>query len=105
MRSILVDQIDALAHSRGVTTSADTLLVTVASEDMTPVVMSCRATDCLLDVLAKMEELGLTHMPVVGVDSKPAGVVNVGDAMRVLMADEKYDAALLRDYVMGIGYH
>ena len=71
---------------------------------MTRVVTSCRPTDSLLDVLAKMEKLGLTHIPVVEDDFKPAGVVNSGDALRALMADEKYEAALLRDYVMGVGY-
>ena len=76
----------------------------VASEVMTRAVTSCRPTDSLLDVMAKMEKLGLTHIPVVGDDFKPSGVVNAGDALRAMVVDEKYDAALLRDYVMGIGY-
>lgn len=84
--------------------SCQSIGAAVASEVMTPVVTSCRPTDSLFDVLSKMEKLGLTHIPVVGEDSKPTGVVNAGDALRALMADEKYDAALLRDYVMGIGY-
>ena len=84
--------------------SCQSIGAAVASEVMTPVVTSCRQTDSLLDVMAKMEKLGLTHIPVVGDDSKPSGVVNAGDALRTLMADEKYEAALLRDYVMGIGY-
>ena len=37
-------------------------------------------------------------------NSKPSGAVNAGDAMRALMAEEKYEATLLRDYVMGTGY-
>ena len=84
--------------------SCDSSGAAVAGEVMTRVVTSCRPTDSLLDVLAKMEKLGLTHIPVVGDDLKPAGVVNSGDALRALMADEKYEAALLRDYVMGVGY-
>ena len=85
--------------------SCESIGAAVASEVMTRAVTSCRPSDSLLDVMAKMEKLGLTHIPVVGDDSKPSGVVNAGDALRALMADEKYDAALLRDYVMGIGYH
>ena len=84
--------------------SCESIGTTVASEVMTRVVTSCRPTDALLDVMAKMEKLGLTHIPVVGDDFKPSGVVNAGDALRAMVADEKYDAALLRDYVMGIGY-
>ena len=41
---------------------------------------------------------------VIDENSKPSGVVNAGDALRALMAEEKYEATLLRDYVMGTGY-
>ena len=84
--------------------SCESIGAAVASEVMTRAVTSCRPTDSLLDVMAKMEKLGLTHIPVVGDDFKPSGVVNAGDALRAMVVDEKYDAALLRDYVMGIGY-
>lgn len=84
--------------------SCESINVAVAKEVMTPAVTSCRPTDSLLDVLAKMEKLGLTHIPVIGDDFKPSGVINSGDALRALMADDKYEAALLRDYVMGVGY-
>ena len=84
--------------------SCEIIGTTLAGEVMTRDVTSCRPTDSLLDVMTVMEKRGLTHIPVVGDDSKPSGVVNAGDALRTLMADEKYEAALLRDYVMGIGY-
>lgn len=51
-----------------------------------------------------MEKRGFVHIPVVDENSKPSGVVNARDALRALMAEEKYEASLLRDYVMGIGY-
>ena len=84
--------------------SCEIIGTTLAGEVMTRDVTSCRPTDSLLDVMTVMEKRGLTHIPVVGDDSKPSGVVNAGDALRTLMADDKYEAALLRDYVMGIGY-
>ena len=84
--------------------SCESIGAAVASEVMTRAVTSCRPSDSLLDVMAKMDKLGLTHIPVVGDDFKPSGVVNAGDALRAMVVDEKYDAALLRDYVMGIGY-
>ena len=84
--------------------SCESIGTTVAADVMTRNVTSCRPTHSLLDVLSTMEKRGFAHIPVVGENSKPSGVVNAGDALRALMADEKYDAALLRDYVMGIGY-
>lgn len=77
---------------------------TAAAGVMTRDVTYCRPTHSLLDVLSMMEKSGFVHIPVVDENSKPSGVVNTGDALRALMADEKYEASLLRDYVMGIGY-
>ena len=84
--------------------SCETIGTTVAADVMTRNVTSCRLTHSLLDVLSMMDKSGFVHIPVVDENSKPTGVVNAGDALRALMADEKYEAALLRDYVMGIGY-
>ena len=84
--------------------SCDLIGAALAGDVMTRVVVSCRPTDSLLDVLAMMEKRGFAHIPVVGENLKPCGVVNAGDALRTLIADEKYEAKLLRNYVMGIGY-
>ncbi len=84
--------------------SLESIGTTVAADVMIRNVTSCRPTDSLLDVMAIMEKRGFAHIPVVDENSKPSGVVNSGDALRALMADEKYEASLLRDYVMGIGY-
>lgn len=84
--------------------SCEIIGAALAGEVMTRVVTSCRPTDSLLDVMAMMEKRGFAHIPVVGANLKPRGVVNAGDALRALIADEKYEARLLRDYVMGIGY-
>ncbi|OOO00852.1 MAG: hypothetical protein USCGTAYLOR_02955 [Chromatiales bacterium USCg_Taylor] len=77
---------------------------TVAADVMTRDVAYCRPTDSLPDVLSMMEKRGFVHIPVVDENCKPSGVVNARDALRALMAEEKYEASLLRDYVMGIGY-
>lgn len=72
---------------------------------MTRQVISCRATDGLPDVLSMMQARGLVHLPVVDAEGKPSGVVNARDALRELMLEGQYEEALLRDYVMGVGYH
>ena len=76
----------------------------VAADVMTCDVATCRPTDCLPDVLALMHKRGFVHIPVVDEEFKPIGVVNARDALRELLAQEKYEESLLRDYVMGIGY-
>lgn len=75
-----------------------------AAEIMTTDVTFCSATDCLPDVLAMMVARGLVHIPVVDAQHKPTGVVNARDALHALWAEGQYEEALLRDYVMGVGY-
>lgn len=72
---------------------------------MTPDVVSCCTTDGLSDVLSIMQVKGLVHIPVIEADGKPSGVVNARDALRELVLEGQYEEALLRDYVMGVGYH
>lgn len=76
-----------------------------ADSIMTQDVISCRATDGLSDALSKMQSSGLVHLPVVDTEGKPSGVVNARDALRELLLEGQYEEALLRDYVMGVGYH
>lgn len=71
---------------------------------MTRDVVSCHPTDCLPDLLSMMGRRGFVHIPVIDEKARPWGVVNARDALRVLWAEEKYEEALLRDYVMGVGY-
>lgn len=71
---------------------------------MTRDVVTCHPTDGLPDLLSMMGRRGLVHVPVIDEACTPWGVVNARDALRVLWAEEKYEEALLRDYVMGVGY-
>jgi CBS domain-containing protein len=78
--------------------------MSTAADVMTRDVTYCRPGDYLPDVLSIMATRGFVHVPVVDEHSRPLGVVNARDALRTLLAEEKYEASLLRDYVMGIGY-
>lgn len=81
--------------------SACTIAVAdVMSRDIT----YCRPTDDLSSVLSMMAKRGFAHVPVIDEHSKPLGVIYARDALRALLADKKYEASLLRDYIMGIGY-
>lgn len=76
-----------------------------ASDVMTSEVIYCHPRDGLQEVLSVMQKKGVIHLPIVDEKHKPLGVLNMRDALKVLYFDEKYEDALLRDYVMGVGYH
>jgi CBS domain-containing protein len=78
---------------------------TAASLVMTRDVLLCRTGDWLRDVWARMKERSLKNIPVVDQDSRPLGVLNARDALQVLLEEVQDEEALLRDYVMGVGYH
>ena len=87
-----------IGHCRGAACTS------TAAAIMTRDVTFCSETDCLLDVLSMMQARGLVHVPVVDAQRKPSGVVNARDALRALWTEGQYEEALLRDYVMGVGY-
>lgn len=78
-------------------------MVTAAST-MTRGVVLCRPGDWLRDAWARMKENGSKNIPVVDQDSRPLGVLNARDALQVLLQEAQDEEALLRDYVMSIGY-
>ena len=92
------DIVQQIGHCLGAACTA------TAAEIMTRDVTFCSDTDCLPDVLSNMQARGFVHVPVVDAERKPSGVVNARDALRELWAEGQYEEALLRNYVMGIGY-
>jgi CBS domain-containing protein len=77
---------------------------TTAGEVMSRDFTVCAPQDLLADVLAKMHAHGLVYVLVVDADNKVLGVVNARDGLRALLAAGNYEEALLRNYVMGVGY-
>ena len=78
---------------------------TAAAEVVSRTVESCAPQDELHDVLSQMKRCGFARLPVVDSRLRPLGVALARDALNALLADEEYEGALLRDTVMGIGYH
>lgn len=78
---------------------------TLAGELMTADIVCCHLDEWLADVLARMQQRGLVHIPVLDAERRPIGVVNARDALRALVEAGEYEETLLRQYVMGIGYH
>ena len=75
-----------------------------AGDVMTPELTACAPEDLLSDVLAMMHTRGLIHVLILDADRHPLGVLNARDGLRALLAAGNYEEALLRNYVMGIGY-
>lgn len=67
--------------------------------------ITCHPDDWLEDVWRIFNERRLKNIPVVNRDGTPHGILNVRDALNALLVDVQYEEKLLRDYVMGVGYH
>ena len=93
------DVVRQMAHCQGVSCTMSVAAV------MTRDVTYCHPNDVLQDVLSIMKERGFVHIPIVDQDSRPSGVLNVRDALQVLLGEVEYDGSFIRDYIMGIGYH
>jgi CBS domain-containing protein len=77
---------------------------TAVSSTMTRDVVLCRPDEFLHDVWMRIRERSLKNIPVAGWDSCPLGVLNARDILQVLLRESEDEEAMLRDYVMGIGY-
>jgi len=78
--------------------------ITAVSLVMTRDVVLCRPGDLLHDVWLRMKERGLKNIPVADQDLRPQGVLNARDILQVLLKESEDEEAMLRDYVMGVGY-
>jgi arabinose-5-phosphate isomerase len=77
---------------------------TQARDVMTTDFTTCAPEDLLSDVLAMMHTHGLIHVLLLDAARHPTGVLNARDGLRALLAAGNHEEALLRNYVMGIGY-
>jgi CBS domain-containing protein len=71
---------------------------------MTRDVVLCESKDLLRDVWTRIKERGLRNVPVVDQDSRPLGLLHARDILQVLLSESENEEAMLRDYVMGVGY-
>jgi signal-transduction protein with cAMP-binding, CBS, and nucleotidyltransferase domain len=71
---------------------------------MTEDVVSCQPTDQVSDIWAIMKERRLKNIPVTDAASVPIGILNARDALQALLTEVEHEEALLRDYVMCVGY-
>lgn len=78
--------------------------LTLASVAMKQDVLLCRSGDLLADLWNSMKERSLKNIPFVDQDSRPLGVLNARDMLQALLNESTTEEAMMRDYVMGVGY-
>ncbi len=71
---------------------------------MTLDVVSCRPNEALQGIWSVMKARGLQRIPVLDANRTPHAVIYARDALQCLMGKVESDEALLRDYVMDVGY-
>lgn len=93
------DVVGQISHCQGAS------CITPASLVMTRNIITCSPGDWLHNAWAVMKQHQLKNIPIIDPRTRPVGVLNARDALDVLLGEVENEEALLRDYVMGIGYH
>ena len=97
----VISKTDVLGQMSRCQEASCTMAVSLA---MTRDVVVCRPRELLQDIWKRMKEHKLKNIPVVDQDSRPLGVLHARDILQVLVEESRDEEAMLRDYVMGIGY-
>jgi CBS domain-containing protein len=92
------DIVDQMSRCQGAS------CIMAASLAMTRDVVVCQPGELLQDVWNRMKQRKLKNIPVVDQEAHPLGVLHARDILQVLLEESKDEEAMLRDYVMGIGY-
>lgn len=93
------DIVRQISHCQGAGCKA------AASAVMTQAVVYCRPDNLLHEIWTIMKERHLKNVPILDRESRPIGVLNARDALEALLRELEYEEALLREYVMCVGYH
>lgn len=68
------------------------------SSVMTRKVHSCRREDTINDLMARMTEARIRHLPVLE-NGQLCGIVSIGDVVKCRLEEVEFEAGQLRDYV------
>jgi CBS domain-containing protein len=93
------DVVGQMSHCQGAS------CITPAALVMTRDVVTCGPENWIHDVWSVMKQRRLKNIPVISSGAKPLGVLTARDALEVMLDEVESEEALLRDYVMSVGYH
>lgn len=79
---------------------AEASIVTLMSRS----IVSCGPDEEVYAVWEMMMARRLQNLPVLGADGKPVGILDIRDAMKVLIEQEEFKEHMLANYIAGIGY-
>ena len=71
---------------------------------MTPAVISSQPEKALELIWTVITGRGLQRVTVLDKNNKLVGIIYARDALHCLLGDVEHDEALIRDYVMNVGY-
>src|SRR5690606_35276148 len=93
------DVVRQISHCEGC--SCTTAVFDVMTRD----VVACRPDHDIYDIWLLMKDRRLKQIPVCNRASEPLGLLYANDVLEALLREREQEELLLRDYVMGIGYH
>jgi CBS domain-containing protein len=91
----IISERDVVRH---LARSAEGLLALEVQALMTKSPITCRRTDTIDDVMAKMTERRFRHLPVVE-DGELVGIVSIGDVVKRKIEEAEQEAGALREYI------
>lgn len=68
---------------------------------MSSPVVTCNPGDKVKDIMSVMTQRRVRHLPVVAEDGL-VGMVSIGDVIKHRLAEKQLEAAIMRDYAVGI---
>lgn len=80
--------------------TGSSLLETRVGDIMTTDIQTCTPSDTLRNLLAIMTERRVRHLPVIE-DGRLAGIVSIGDVVKMRLDDLVTEAEALRGYISG----
>jgi CBS domain-containing protein len=86
--------------ARGVSRHGERLADTPISALMTRDLVTCKPEDSAADLMGIMTDRRIRHVPVMR-DGALAGIVSIGDVVKVRLGEIEQEASALREYITG----
>ncbi|NQV20305.1 MAG: CBS domain-containing protein [Rhodospirillales bacterium] len=83
----------------GIAKHGASVLAQPVSDLMTRDVVFCKPSETLVEVMGKMTDRRVRHLPVVDGD-RVLGVVSIGDVVKQRIAETEHEAEALREYIV-----
>ena len=86
--------------ARGITRYGERLADTPIASLMTRNLVTCKPADTVADIMGLMTDRRVRHVPVLR-DGRLAGIISIGDVVKVRLGEIEQEADALRAYIAG----